>query len=278
MTEPANTERARHAARALEAFRDANDHERLSADDVVPGLLTGLRHLSDRQGIDFEEALTASSRAYAEQRRSEEHPYRVGQEVQIRDGAVLSPSLTTLPSRGVVAALYPGGISPQAYAIRFPGEMNAMPFIGSEIEPAPPFPPVRTLQGAVCSLTDAEDALIRAAARIRMAGLSGGRPTRSDVQDQRLLTVALGEICNLTPEEMLRQVELRVAARVQQDLATRAADDLGRTVPVVAAAQLADRDFPQGPGESRSVVLGAADPAGSHHLERRARGFSPRVT
>lgn len=277
MTEPANAERARRAARALEAFRNATGHERLSADDVVPGLLTGLRHFADRQGIDFDEALTASSRTYAVQRRSEEHPYQVGQEVQIRDGAVLSPSLATLPTRGVVAALYPGSVRPQTYAIRFPGKLNAMPFLGSEIEPAPPFPPVRTRQGTVRSLADAEEALVRTAARIRIDGLSGGRPARSDVQDRQLLATALGEICTLTPEEMLGQVELRVTAKVREDLATRAGD-LGRTAPVVAAAQLADRDFPQRPGESGPVVPGAADPAGSHHLERHARGFSPRAT
>jgi hypothetical protein len=271
MTEPTNAERARRAARAVEAFRAANGHEQRSADDGVTGLLASLRHFADRHGIDFDEALTASGRAYADQRRSEEHPYHVGQEVQLRDTAVLGPSLATLPTRGVVVALYPGGLSQQTYAIRFPGEVNAMPFIGSEIEPAPPFPPVWTSQGTVRSLAGAEDALIRTAARIQVHRVSGTRPDRTDIRDRRLLAAALGEICDLTPEQMLGQVDLRVTAKVREDLANSSA-------PTVAAPQLADRDYPQRPGESPPVVLGVTDPSASSRPERHAGRSSQRAT
>jgi hypothetical protein len=106
--------------------------------------------------------------------------------------------------------------------------VNAMPFTESEIEPAAPFPPVRTYQGTIRSLIDAEHALIRTAARIKMNELSGVRPARSDIHDRRLLATALGETCNLTPEQMLGQVDMRVTAQVQEELATRAAGELGR--------------------------------------------------
>lgn len=228
MTEPTNADRAAQAAQALEAFAAAEGPARLSAADAMAELVTGLVHYADRHGINFGQVLAASSDAYTLQRRAEEHPYSVGQEVRLRDAAVLSPSLATLPTRGVVAALYPGGHGPQAYAIRFPGEVNAMPFTGSEIEPAPPFQPVRTRQGIVRSLAEAEDVLISTAARIRVYQLRKARPAGPDTGDLRLLATALGETCDLAPEDMLRQVEIRVTARVQEDLASLAASDLGR--------------------------------------------------
>jgi len=73
-------------------------------------------------------------------------------------------------------ALYPSAERTQQYAIRFPGEVNAMPFISSEIEPAPPFQPVRTRQGTVASLAEAEEVLISTAARIQISHLHQTRP------------------------------------------------------------------------------------------------------
>lgn len=228
MTEPANADRAAHAAQALEAFTAADGPARFSTADTMTELVTGLVHYADRHGINFGQVLAASSEAYTRQRGAEEHPYRVGQEVRLREGVVLSPSLATLPTRGMVVALYPGRQGPQNYAIRFPGEVNAMPFTGSEIEPAPPFQPVRTRQGIVRSLAEAEDVLISTAARIRISQLTKARPAGPDTRDRRLLATALGEMCNLSPDDMLRQVEIRVTAKVQENLASRAASDLGR--------------------------------------------------
>jgi hypothetical protein len=228
MTEPGNAERAGRAALAADALRTADGHQRASARDVVTELLTCLRHYADRHGIDFGDALTASSRAYTAQRRDEEHAYRVGQEVRLRDGVVLSPSLASLPARGVVAALYPAGLSLPTYAVRFPGEVNTMPFTGPEIEPAPPFPPVRTRQGTVASLAEAEEALISTAARIQISHLNETRPARADRKDRQLLASVLGQACSLTSEEMLRQAENKITAAVQQELAMQAAEDLRR--------------------------------------------------
>jgi hypothetical protein len=203
MTGPGNAERAAWADRAIEAFQSAAGHHGgPDIAEVIGSLITALCHYADRRGISFGTILTASSEAYLSQRASEQHAYKPGDEVRIRDGAVLAPSLASLPRLGIVAALYPSADRTQQYAIRFPGELNAMPFTGSEIEPAPPFQLVRTRQGT--------------------------RPARADVKDRHLLASVLGRACDLTPEEMLRQAEIKVTATVRRELAMQAAADLGR--------------------------------------------------
>ena len=229
MTGPANADRAAWAAQAIEAFQSAAGHHREpDTAEAIGGLITALCHYADRRGLSFGEILTSSSEAYLSQRASEQHPYKVGDEVRIRDSAVLAPSLATLPRRGIVAALYPSAERTQQYAIRFPGEINAMPFISSEIEPAPPFQPVRTRQGTVTSLAEAEEVLISTAARIQISNLHKTRPARADLQDRQLLASVLGQACSLTPQEMLRQAGIQVSATVQRELAMQAAADLGR--------------------------------------------------
>jgi hypothetical protein len=226
---PANADRAAWAAQAIEAFHAAaGDQDGLDTSEAIGSLITALCHYADRRGISFGKILTASSDAYLSQRASEQHAYKIGDEVRIRDGAVLAPSLASLPRLGIVAALYPSAERTQQYAIRFPGEINAMPFISSEIEPAPPFQPVRTMQGTVASLAEAEELLISTAARIQISHLHKTRPARADIKDRHLLASVLGQACGLTPEEMLRQAEIQVTAAVQRELAMQAAADLGR--------------------------------------------------
>ena len=229
MTGPGNADRAAWAAQAIGAFQSAaGHHSGPDTAEAIGSLITALCHYADRRGISFGTILTASSDAYLSQRASEQHAYKVGDEVRIRDGAVLSPSLASLPRLGIVTALYPSADRTQQYAIRFPGEMNAMPFTGPEIEPAPPFQPVRTRQGTVASLATAEEALISTAARIRISLLRKKRPVTADVKDRQMLAAALGQTCSLTPREMLRQVEIQVTARVHRELTVQAAADLGR--------------------------------------------------
>ena len=226
MTEPTDAERAGRAALAADAVRTVDGHQPASAGDVVTGLLTCLRQYADRYGIDFGDALTASSRAWTAQRGDEEYAYRVGQEVQLRDGVVLSPSLACLPARGVVVAVYPGGLSLPTYAVRFPGEVNAIPFTGPQLEPAPPFPPVQTRQGTVASLAEAEEMLIRTAARIQVSHLNKTQSARADIKDRQLLASLLGQACGLTPQQMLHQAATKVTAAVRRELAMQAAADL----------------------------------------------------
>jgi len=229
VTGPGNADRAAWAAQAIEAFKSAaGQHGGLDTAEAIGSLVTALCHYADRRGISFGTILTASSDAYLSQRSSEQYAYKVGDEVRIRDGAVLAPSLATLPRLGIVTALYPSADRTQQYAIRFPGELNAMPFISSEIEPAPPFEPVRTRQGTVASLAEAEEALISTAARIQISHRRKTRPARADIKDRQILAAALGQTCSLTPREMLRQVEIQVTARVHRELTVQAAADPGR--------------------------------------------------
>ena len=289
MTGPANADRAAWAAQAIEAFQSAAGHHREpDAAEAIGGLITALCHYADRRGISFGEILTSSSEAYLSQRASEQHPYKVGDEVRIRDSAVLAPSLATLPRLGIVAALYPSAERTQQYAIRFPGEINAMPFISSEIEPAPPFQPVRTRQGTVTSLAEAEEVLISTAARIQISHLHKTRPARADLKDRHLLASVLGQACSLTPQEMLRQAGIQVTAIVQRELAMQAAADLGRehartgTRPfeteLETAARLADVLREKGcalPSEMTPARTSCSGNTASHSATRKPDSTSP---
>ena len=103
MTGPGNAVRAAWAALAIEAFQSAaGQHDGLDTAEAAANLITALCHYADRHGISFGEILTASSDAYLSQRASEQHAYKPGDEVRIRDGAVLAPSLATLPRLGTV--------------------------------------------------------------------------------------------------------------------------------------------------------------------------------
>ena len=229
MTGPGNADRAAWAAQAIEAFQSAAGHHGgLDTAEAAGNLITALCHYADRRGISFGDDPHGQQRCVPVPARQRTARVQARRRVRIRDGAVLAPSLATLPRLGIVAALYPGAGRTQQYAIRFPGEINAMPFTGPEIEPAPPFQPVRTGQGTVASLAEAEEVLISTAARIQISHLHKTRPARADVKDRHLLASVLGQACGLTPEEMLRQAEIKVTATVRRELAMQAAADLGR--------------------------------------------------
>ena len=70
--------------------------------------------------------------------------------------------------------------------------------------------------------------LISTAARIQISHLHTTRPAKADIKDRQLLASVLGQACDLTPEEMLRQAGIKVTAAVQRELAMQAAADLGR--------------------------------------------------
>jgi hypothetical protein len=250
MTGPSNADQARHADQAMRAFLLAEGRTGLNPREAITALLTSLRHYADRLGTDFGDALTTSSSEYARQRQHEEHAYTIGQEIVLRTRRVLPPSLASLPVRGVIEALYPGGSGTQMYAIRFPGEASVMPFTGDEIEPAPAFPPVRTSRGvAVTSLAHAGQLLAEAATRIRGNQLRKLPPDKADTADRQHLSAVLGEICDLTPQEILTQIEHQATARA----------DAGS--PALPAA----RDFPGQPGESLTTAAPGSAPAAASH-------------
>jgi hypothetical protein len=228
MTEPSNADQARHADAAMRSFLLADGRTALNPREAITALITSLRHYADRLGTDFGDALSTSSTDYARQREHEEDAYAIGQEIRLRTRAVLTPSLASLPARGVVDALYPGGSGTQMYAIRFPGETSAMPFTADEIEPAPTFPQLRISRGVtVTSLVQAEDLLTAAITRIRQQQIRNRRPSLPDISDRRALSVVLDEICDLSPGDTLTQFEHQ-AATTDGFRAMAAASELGR--------------------------------------------------
>ena len=54
--------------------------------------MTGLRHYADRNGLEFEAALTASTQAYTGQRLREEGPFETGQDPHSRPATLLTPA------------------------------------------------------------------------------------------------------------------------------------------------------------------------------------------
>lgn len=228
MTGPSNADQARHADQAMRTFLLANGRTGLNPREAITALLISLRHYADRLGTDFDGALSTSSSGYDRQRQ-QEHSYTAGQEVRLRTRRVLPPSLASLPARGVVEALYPGGSGTQMYAIRFPGEVSAMPFTGDEIEPAPAFPLLRTSGGiVVTSLVQAEELLTEAVRRIREQQMRSLPPSRADISDRHTLSALLDEICDLAPGDILTQFEHQVAARTGGFRAMAAAGEPGR--------------------------------------------------
>jgi hypothetical protein len=73
-------------------------------------LITDLHHYADDHGVDFYQALAASSHAYTEQRLREEGPFPAGRDT--RQSATLAPSPATPPfesvatHQGVVTSIY----------------------------------------------------------------------------------------------------------------------------------------------------------------------------
>lgn len=259
MTAPSNAEQARHADEAMRTFLLADGRTGLNPSEAITALLTSLRHYADQLGTDFGYAVGASSADYARQRQYEEHAYAVGQEIRLRTRAVLGPPLASLPARGVVEALYPGTSGTQMYAIRFPGETNPMPFTGNEIEPAPAFPRLNTSRGdAVTSLVQAEDLLTKVITRIRDQHMRNLPPDQADISDRNALLAILGEICDLSPGEILTQFEHK-AARTGGFHALATASEPGRRhgnaepqpfgspEQTGSPAQPAARDFPDLP-------------------------------
>ena len=102
------------------------------------------------------------SRTYERHRAGEDNPYRIGDEVHLRQ----RPD-TGFPGRGVVVSIFPERDGEPTYHVRFPGQADATPLRGRQIGPTASFPAVTTNQGTAASLAAAERLLIETAARIR---------------------------------------------------------------------------------------------------------------
>ena len=235
-----NNERMRLAASAYRAYIEHAAQMELPLnedavdDDILADLIAGIHHYADSQGIDFENAVASGQAAYDRHRASEDNPYRIGDEVHLRQRRD-----TGVPSRDVVMSVFPERDGEPTYHVRFPGQADATPLRGLEIGPAASFPVVTTNQGTAASLAVAERLLIETAARIRACEQRQVPPHEHDLADQDSLLLAIGDACALAGNDVLRHLEPQVAAWT--DVITQP----WHPVRVTSATELAALDFPQ---------------------------------
>lgn len=257
-----NNERMRLAASAYRAYiehaaqMELPLNEDSADDDILADLIAGLHHYADSQGIGFEQAVASGQAAYDRHRASEGNPYRIGDEVHLRQRRD-----TTVPSRGVVVSVFPERDGEPTYHVRFPGQPDATPLRGLEIGPTADFPVVTTNQGTAASLAAAERLLIETAARIRACERRRVPPHDHDLADKDSLVLAIGNACALAGDDVLRHLEPQVAAWT--DVITQP----WHPVHVLSATELAALDFPQ---PAQAVVL-----ADSQSTDAGARQDAP---
>ena len=203
-------------------------------DDILADLIAGLHHYADSRGIGFDSAVASGQAAYERHRAGEDNPYRIGDEVHLRQ----RPD-TGFPGRGVVVSIFPERDGEPSYHVRFPGQADATPLRGREIGPAAAFPAVTTNQGTAASLAAAERLLIETAARIRACEQRQVPPHDHDLADKDSLLLAIGNACALAGSDVLRHLEPQVAAWT--DVITQP----WHPVHVTSATELAALDFPQ---------------------------------
>ena len=259
-----NNERMSLAATAYRAYLQHAAQMELplaedaTEDDILADLIAGLHHYADSRGIGFDSAVASGQAAYERHRAGEDNPYRIGDEVHLRQ----RPD-TGFPSRGVVASIFPERDGEPTYHVRFPGQADTTPLEGREIGPAASFPTVTTNQGTAASLAAAERLLIETAARIRACEQRQVPPHDHDLADKDSLLLAIGNACALAGNDVLRHLEPQVAAWT--DVITQP----WHPVHVTSATELAALDFPQ-PVQA-SVLADPQAPAplpGTTHLTR----------
>jgi hypothetical protein len=235
-----NNERMRLAATAYRAYiqhaaqMELPLDENATEDDILADLISGLHHYADSRGIGFDSAVASGRAAYERHRASEDNPYRIGDEVRLRQ----RPG-TGFPSRGVVVSIFPERDGQPAYHVRFPGQADTTPLRGPEITPTAAFRAVTTNQRAAASLAAAERMLIEAAARIRACEHRQLPPHDHDLADKDSLLLAIGNACALAGSDVMRHLEPQIAAWT--DVITQP----WHPVHVTSATELAALDFPQ---------------------------------
>ena len=265
-----NNERMRLAASAYHAYIEHAAQMELPLnedavdDDILADLIAGLHHYADSQGIDFENAVASGQAAYDRHRASEDNPYRIGDEVHLRQ----RPD-TGFPSRGVVVSIFPERDGEPTYHVRLPGQADATPLRGREIGPAASFPVVTTNQGTAVSLAVAERLLIETAARIRACERRQVPPHEHDLADKDSLLLAIGNTCALAGNDVLRHLEPQVAAWT--DVITQP----WHPVHVISAAELAALDFPQPVQSSALPGAQSADAGAQQDAPHRPRSVLP---
>jgi len=265
-----NNERMRLAATACRAYiehaaqLDLPLDEDTIEDDILADLIADLHHYADSRGIGFDSAVASGQAAYARHRAGEDNPYRIGDEVHLRQR-----SDTGFPGRGVVVSIFPERDGEPSYHVRFPGQADATPLPGREIGPAAAFPAVTTNQGTAASLAAAERLLIETAARIRACEQRQVPPHDHDLADKDSLLLAIGNACALAGSDVLRHLEPQVAAWT--DVITQP----WHPVHVTSAAELAALDFPQPVQASVLADAQSADAGVRQDAPQQARSAAP---
>ena len=265
-----NNERMRLASSAYRAYIEHAAQVELPLDedavddDILADLIAGLHHYADSQGIDFGNAVASGQAAYDRHRASEDNPYRIGNEVRLRQRRD-----TTVPSRGIVVSIFPERDGEPTYHVRFPGQWDATPVRGAEVGPAAGFPVVTTNQGTAASLTAAERLLIETAARIRACERRQVPPHDHDLADKDALLLAIGNACALAGNDVLHHLEPQVAAWT--DVITQS----WHPVRVLSATQLAALDFPQPVQAGVPADAPSADANARQDAPHQARSAAP---
>jgi hypothetical protein len=265
-----NNERMRLAATAYRAYiehtaeMDLPLDEGAIEDDILADLIAGLHHYADSRGIGFDSEVASGQAAYARHRAGEDNPYRIGDEVHLRQ----RPD-TGFPGRGVVVSIFPERDGEPNYHVRFPGRADATPLRGREIGPAASFPAVTTNQGTAASLAAAERLLIETAARIRACEQRQVPPHDHDLADKDRLLLAIGNACALAGSDVLRHFEPQVAAWT--DVITQP----WHPVHVTSATELAALDFPQPVQASVLADAEIADAGARQDAPHQARNAVP---
>jgi hypothetical protein len=265
-----NNERMRLSASAYRAYIEHAAQMELPLnedavdDDILADLIAGLHHYADSQGIDFENAVVSGQAAYDRHRAGEDYPYRIGDEVHLRQRRD-----TGVPSRGVVVSIFPERDGEPTYHVRLPGQADATPLRGVEIGPTASFPVVTTNQGTAASLAVAERLLIETAARIRACERRQVPPHEHDLADKESLLLAIGDACALAGNDVLRHLEPQIAAWT--DVITQP----WHPVHVVSAAELATLDFPQPVQVGALPDAQSADAGAQQEAPHRPRSVLP---
>ena len=277
----------------------AGPHHRATAHEVnveeapaslSAGLITDLWHYADDHGVDFVQALSASERSYTEQRLQEEGAFQAGCHTYpgaFLDASPAAPPFQTVATRqGVVTSMNDAEwllvrtaarlhhLERKGHAtLALPGDVGDRRALSEALADACGLTPPEILRQLAPRITERAEIIEHAAADAAEMGhehgVAGVAPycrLDQDGQDSRLMD-AFGETEPTTDANAMHRLAL------VQAYATAYRD--ARKQTGATPTQLAERDYPQEPGEptGRNVPppSAATERATSHAEVRRPR-------
>ena len=167
-------------------------------------------------------------------------------EVQLVDDAARFAKAAGLAQTGFVVGF--SDFSPDAdrvCTVHFPGAAGNVTLPDDLLAPAAPFPAVTTSHGEIASIETAEALLIDSAARVRFQLEQGGKPDPEPDRDRRQLARALGNMCGLDPNDLVRQLDPMIGKQVAAYGKARGRRSAGATRPAKKASAVAAADIPK---------------------------------